>query len=165
VQRNAASLTQQGQHRQFNKLLNQLVTHSASQPPNARVRYAHQKEVDSFYDEMLEGVGHPVHLRVTRDANTQQIKPNGVVNKRRIADLNVYSPHRPFDYRISINAETPMPPPPETSSPVYVREKDRLSYTHENFNVDLTQVILPSKVGGSLAGAAHRAAPGAHPRA
>ena len=77
----------------------------------------------------------------------------------------MYSPHRPFDYRISINAETPMPPPPETSSPVYVREKDRLSYTHENFNVDLTQVILPSKVGGSLAGAAHRAAPGAHPRA
>lgn len=134
------------QHRRFNQLLNHLVAYSANQAPSERVTYKHQKEVDYFYDERMPDTGSVVHLRVTRDAQTLQIKPGGVVTKKRVADINVYAPNRPFDYRISINTETPMPPPPEDSRPTFIREKDRLSYAHQNFNVDLTQVILPNNV-------------------
>lgn len=134
------------QHRCFNQLLNHVVAFTASMPPEERVTYRHQREVDYFYDERIPGSGNVVHLRVTRDAVTEQIKPGGVVAKKRIADINVYAPNRPFDYRISINTETPMPPPREGNEPTFVREKDRLSYTHQNINVDLTQVLLPNRV-------------------
>lgn len=133
------------QHRNFNKLLNQLVTERANAPPEVRVKYSHQKEIDYFFDEKTPGTGKGVHLRVTRDANTLNIKPDGVVAKKRIADLNVHSPMRPFDYRISISTETPMPPPSDSSEPVFIREKDRLSYSDQTVQVDLTQVTLPSK--------------------
>ena len=106
--------------------------------------YVHQHETDYFYDERLMS-GEPLHIRVTRDSKTKELKPGGVVAKQRIADLNVYSPRRPFDFRISISTETPTALPPETSTPVYSREKDRLSYAHQIFQVDLTQVTLPTK--------------------
>lgn len=141
------------QHRHYNQLLNNLVTYAANAPAGEQVRYQHQKEIDYFYDERTpEG---PVHLRVTRDAQTLQPKPGGVITKKRVADINVYSPRRAFDYRISINTETPMDMPPETSEPSFVREKDRLSYSNQDFVVDLTQVILPKKVG-SCAYLCHR---------
>ncbi|WFD44627.1 mRNA-capping enzyme subunit beta [Malassezia psittaci] len=134
------------QHRRFNQLLNQVVAYSAKQVPEERVSYRHQKEIDSFYDERDPQTGQMAHLRVTRDASTNQVKPNGVIAKKRIADINVYCPQRSFDYRISINVETPMSAPQDSAEPSFVREKDRLSYTHQNINVDLTQVILPNKV-------------------
>lgn len=109
-----------------------------------RVSYKHVRETDSFYDEVLP-TGENVHLRVTRDSQTQQIKPGGVVSKKRIDDLNIYCPMRMYDYRISISTETPMPRPPESSAPTFVREKDRLSYALQNFQVDLTQVTLPHR--------------------
>ncbi|WFD35343.1 tRNA (cytidine(32)/guanosine(34)-2'-O)-methyltransferase [Malassezia cuniculi] len=131
-------------HRLYNKLLNNAVQHSAIYPSGAKIRYAHHREIDSFYDEQLPS-GQKVHLRVTRDARTGEVKPNGVISKRRIADLNIYVPAHKFDYRISINSETPMPLPPAQSKPVYVREKDRLTYTHQRFKVDLTQVTMREK--------------------
>lgn len=109
-----------------------------------RVLYKHVRETDSFYDEVLP-TGERVHLRVTRDSRTQQIKPGGVVAKKRIDDLNVYCPMRMYDFRLSISTETPMPQPPENSIPTFVREKDRLSYSLQGFQVDLTQVILPHR--------------------
>lgn len=136
-------------HRHFNKLLNEVVTFSASMPPAEHVTYRHQKEIDYFFDEHIPETGRVEHLRVTRDAQTLQVKPGGIVSKQRIADINIHSPNHPFDFRISINTEMPMPPPPEDSQPVFVREKDRLSYANQNVNVDLTQVILPSRVGTS----------------
>ncbi|WFD19623.1 mRNA-capping enzyme subunit beta [Malassezia caprae] len=109
-----------------------------------RVSYKHLRETDSFYDEVLP-TGEPVHLRVTRDSQTQEIKPGGVVAKKRIDDLNVFCPMRMYDYRISISTETPMPRPPENSMPMFVREKDRLSYSLQEFQVDLTQVTLSNQ--------------------
>lgn len=134
------------QHRHFNQLLNQAVAFSAQAAPPDRITYRHQKEIDSFYDERDPDTGHMVHMRVTRDAVTHEVKPGGIVAKKRIADINVFAPNRPFDYRISINTETPVPAPQEGSEPSFMREKDRLSYTHQNMNIDLTQVILPNKV-------------------
>lgn len=134
------------QHRHYNQLLNQAVAFSAQAAPPERITYRHQKEIDSFYDERDPETGHMVHLRVTRDAVTHEIKPGGIVAKKRIADINVFAPNRPFDYRISINTEAPVPAPQDGAEPSFVREKDRLSYTHQNMNIDLTQVILPNKV-------------------
>lgn len=131
------------QHHAYNQLLNGAVGFSAGYPSGSKISYKHHREVDYFYDVRLQNSGVTAHIRVTRDSKTHEIVPNCIVSKRRIADLNVYVPNRAFDYRISINSETPFPAPPADMEPVYVREKDRLSYTHQRFNVDLTQVTIP----------------------
>ncbi|KAN0064355.1 mRNA-capping enzyme subunit beta [Thecaphora frezii] len=126
------------QHAHYNRLLNGLVSRSQDPAyPGARVTYQRRKEVDYIHSTPHGNV------RVTRDADKLTIKPNGVIQKSRIADLNVYCPGRPFDYRISINTETPAQEP--ASEPVKIREKNRLSYSHQNFLVDLTQVTVPGK--------------------
>jgi len=50
----------------------------------------------------------------------------------------VYSPKRAADWRISVNVEVPTPQPMGT--PTHTRRKDRISYSHEEFSIDLTQV-------------------------
>lgn len=130
------------QHQIYNKLLNDLVAYSAQNlPQNEHMAYQHRKETDTFYDEVSEITGQREHIRVTRDTRTKEIVPNGAVKKTRIADLNVFCPTQPFDYRISINIETPMYLPQSMSHPTFSREKDRLSYIQQNFSIDLTQVI------------------------
>lgn len=159
------SLCAQLQHASYNRLLNSLVSRSGeSSYTGARVSYQRRKEIDYFHPTPTGG-----RIRVTRDADTLAVKPNGIIQKQRIADLNIFCPQRAFDYRISINVENtgklPLPTPhtkvsprsidplivhtntaPEpTSEHVSIREKNRLSYTHQNFIVDLTQVVLPEK--------------------
>lgn len=83
-------------------MLNSLVSRSGEPSyTGARVSYQRRKEIDYF---------HPVaggKVRVTRDAETLAIKQDGIVQKQRIADLNIHCPNRLFDYRISINVENP----------------------------------------------------------
>ncbi|ETS60304.1 hypothetical protein PaG_05859 [Moesziomyces aphidis] len=126
------------QHAQYNRILNSLVSRSGeSSYTGAKVSYQRRKEIDYF---------HPApggKVRVTRDADTLAIKPDGIIQKQRIADLNIHCPNRLFDYRISINTEAPADKP--TSDHVSIREKNRLSYTHQNFIVDLTQVTVADK--------------------
>ncbi|SAM83545.1 related to CTL1-RNA 5`-triphosphatase with manganese-or cobalt-dependent NTPase activities [Ustilago bromivora] len=126
------------QHAQYNRILNSLVSRSAeSSYTGAKISYQRRKEIDYF---------HPApngKVRVTRDAETLAIKPGGIVQKQRIADLNIHCPNRLFDYRISISVENPAEEP--ASDHVSLREKNRLSYTHQNFIVDLTQVTVPEK--------------------
>ena len=89
------------------------------------------------------------------------------VEKIRVADMNVYSPKRLFDWRVSVSLEIPsacgftsfhqsgacmkliLPgtltpaPVPEgalNSTPARVRYKDRISYSHQLCQVDLTKV-------------------------
>ena len=91
----------QAQHAHFNALLNSLVSKTASSPyPHSRVHYAHTKLIDSFHS----GSGSQ-KIRVTTDEKTGAVKE--CVAKTRIADLNIYSPKRKVDWRISVNAETP----------------------------------------------------------
>ncbi|KAJ1017872.1 hypothetical protein NDA16_005188 [Ustilago loliicola] len=126
------------QHAQYNRILNSLVSRSGeSSYTGAKISYQRRKEIDYF---------HPApsgKVRVTRDAETLAIKPDGIVQKQRIADLNIHCPNRLFDYRISINVENPAEEP--SSDHVSLRQKNRLSYTHQNFIVDLTQVTVPEK--------------------
>jgi hypothetical protein len=66
------------------------------------------------------------------------VVPNGIIEKIRVADLNIHSPNQPLDYRISVNIEKPREKP--NSAPVYERNKDRISYKHGGIAFDLTQV-------------------------
>lgn len=67
------------------------------------MRYERQQEVDCFH-RMPEGRG---SVRVTRDAKTMIVKENGIMSKKRLADINIFSPNRSLDYRISVNVEVP----------------------------------------------------------
>ncbi|KIO25689.1 hypothetical protein M407DRAFT_207941 [Tulasnella calospora MUT 4182] len=125
------------QHATYNQSLNSLVQRTGDPNyPNARIRYEHMRLVDTFYNMPASSGGGKV--RVTRDEKTGQIKE--CVQKVRIADLNVYSPKRKMDWRVSVSVETPAKPPPDSLPPTNTRRKDRLSYSHQAFKIDLTQV-------------------------
>lgn len=95
------------QHKAFNQLLNKRVEEAANPSyPFAPVRYAHTREVDSFHEMNTAGQGGKRKVRVTRD----QKDPNKVlrvVEKTRIADMNIFSPKRLFDWRVSVSVEMP----------------------------------------------------------
>jgi hypothetical protein len=92
---------------------------------------------------------HNVKLRVTTDQKTGATLAR--IIKVRVADLDVYSPRTLFDWRISVNLE--MNYEGDVSDLVEStdsgrkgdRNKDRMSYTHQAYQIDLTQVT-PSDV-------------------
>lgn len=57
-------------------------------------------------DEFYPGGNGSERIRVTRDKNTGQIIES--LAKRRVADLEITSPKRKVDWRISINIEQPI---------------------------------------------------------
>ncbi|KAF9257491.1 mRNA triphosphatase CET1 [Marasmius fiardii PR-910] len=124
------------QHKHYNGLLNNLMT-TSSQPGYAStpLHYKHLYHIDSFYDSSGRE-----KIRVTKEENTGNIVES--IKKVRLGDLNIYSPKRNADWRVSVNLEIPVPQPP--GKPTHTRRKDRLSYTHEEFSIDLTQVTTSS---------------------
>ncbi|GJJ15658.1 hypothetical protein Clacol_009936 [Clathrus columnatus] len=123
------------QHQHYNGLLNSLgiPPQDSSAIPRTPLKYSHTRLVDTLYpspDNSHE------KLRVTTDEATGKVVQ--CIKKIRLGDLNVYSPKRNADWRISVNLEVPVPQPAGT--PLYSRKKDRLTYTHQYFNIDLTQV-------------------------
>lgn len=132
------------QHHHFNQILN-LQVGEASQPhwQGAPIRYTHTKEIDAFYPAppgpgQGQG-GNRTRIRVTKDEKDRD-KPTAkaCVEKTRVADMNIFSPKRGFDFRISISVETPVPLP--RTKATHERWKNRVSYQHQAFQVDLTQV-------------------------
>jgi hypothetical protein len=94
-----------------------------------------------------------------------------VVEKETVASIHVHSPREEFDWRVSVNVENPSTSldilerglplrltvgckrlelaadmPDTSGAPEMTREKDRLTYRHQLFQVDLTQVKA-TKVG------------------
>ncbi|KAL6298928.1 CYTH-like domain-containing protein [Sparassis latifolia] len=121
------------QHKHFNTLLNDLMLSSktSSAPTPSPLTYTHLRLVDSFY----QADGHD-RIRMTRDEKTGEV--HACVRKVRLGDLDIYSPKRASDWRISVNVEIPVPPP--VGSATHTRRKDRMSYAHEECIIDLTQV-------------------------
>ncbi|KAL0960974.1 hypothetical protein HGRIS_005971 [Hohenbuehelia grisea] len=120
------------QHKHFNELLNRLKVQSIRPDhPSTPVEYKHLYLVDSFYPGDRNE-----KIRVTRDEKTGEVRE--CMRKIRLGDLNIYSPRRSADWRISVNLEAPAQHP--IGSSTMTRKKDRLSYTHEEFIIDLTQV-------------------------
>ncbi|GAA5974638.1 hypothetical protein JCM11641_007035 [Rhodosporidiobolus odoratus] len=122
------------QHKSFNRLLNSRVEESAAPTyPHAPVRYAHTREIDTFHTAPSSSTG---KVRVT--TNQKDRSRRKAVEKVRVADMNIFSPKRMFDWRVSVSLENPAPIP--DTPPTHTRYKDRISYTHQLFTVDLTQV-------------------------
>ncbi|KAI0036546.1 mRNA capping enzyme [Vararia minispora EC-137] len=127
------------QHKHFNVLLNNLKTGASPRPGNAaEISYAHLHLVDSFY----AGDGAD-KVRVTRDERTGDV--HECMRKVRLGNLDIFCPKRAVDWRVSVNVEVPVPHP--VGSATHTRKKDRMSYTHEEFRIDLTQVTSSTHGG------------------
>ena len=155
------------QHRAFNEFLNDALMKSlppkapAAPAPTPRIplSYKHTRQTDVFYEltpeassrlppsilSMLNHRERKARVRVTTDQKTQQELAK--IIKIRIADLDVHSPATSFDWRISINIEVDYPGSVtelvrvvERGQPTPPRNKDRMTYNHLAYQIDLTQV-------------------------
>ena len=110
-------------HREFNNLLNHLVSQK-------RLHYRHKRQTDQFFG----------NCRVSLDAETGIAIAK--IRKERIADLHIHFPSNKWDVRLSINEEIPVSEAPSGDSKSKERFKDRMEYkTLDNlFQIDLTQV-------------------------
>ena len=158
------------QHKSFNEFLNQLVrdTHPANKAnaalprPRLPIDYLHRYEVDRFYDlpasvrdrllpvavaKPIASRSHGARVRVTYDQKTNKVLAKIV--KARIADAHLHFPDTPLDCRLSVNLEMDWDGPVDELErmaastgrpPIPPRSKDRLSYRHGCYQIDLTQV-------------------------
>ena len=87
----------QKQHQHFNKLLNDLKIKQA----DLHIDYEHLHLIDNFFepDRGRE------KIRVTRDEKSGDVR--ACMRKVRLGDLNIYSPKRHVDWRVSVNVEIP----------------------------------------------------------
>lgn len=122
-----------GQHHHFNQMLNNRVNES-NRPgyPGKVVSYQHTYERDCFYNSNNS------KIRVTFDSQTNRIKEGGIIVKNKLEHIDISSPLNNLDFRVSINEEIPRSKP--TGTPQHERNKDRLSYKHDLWQIDLTQV-------------------------
>lgn len=151
------------EHRMMNEFLNERVRQNTAKGcvgTANEIFYSHPKENDEFYELSEEGRKHlpselhhwimkgshakrrnEIKVRRTVDKTTGAVTAQ--IIKTRIADINITCPRNRFDYRISISLETDwdgdvawLTPLAETRG----RNKDRMSYRHHMYQVDLTQV-------------------------
>jgi polynucleotide 5'-triphosphatase len=89
------------QHKHFNQMLNQLMLQP---PPTAasRIEYKHQYLVDSFFPS---DSGDGEKIRVQRDEKTKEVLH--CMKKIRLGTLEIFSPKRAADWRVSVNMEVP----------------------------------------------------------
>lgn len=117
--------------------------------------YAHKKERDTFYEvnpvelpPVIRQNLNPRHkpkVRVTTDQRTGEVLAK--IIKCRVADIDVYSPRTTVDWRVSVNLEMEyegdyhsLPVADAARGGRGERNKDRMSYRHLAYQVDLTQV-------------------------
>jgi hypothetical protein len=141
----------------MNNFLNEAVKASMPQTNQGRIplSYAHKKERDSFYEispselpPVIRQNLNPRHkpkVRVTVDQRTGEVLAKIV--KCRIADMDVHSPRTSVDWRISVNLEmsyegdvSHLPMVDSRGGRGGDRSKDRMSYRHLAYQIDLTQV-------------------------
>ncbi|KAF3398755.1 mRNA-capping enzyme subunit beta [Talaromyces pinophilus] len=146
------------QHQAMNNFLNEAVKASMPQAGLNRIplSYAHKRERDTFYEvppqelpPLIQNYLNPRHkpkVRVTTDQKTGEILAK--IIKCRLADLDVYSPRTNVDWRISVNIEMNYDGDVHnfpiasggSQRPGGERIKDRMSYRHLAYQIDLTQV-------------------------
>lgn len=143
----------------MNNFLNEAVKASMphSNPGRVPLSYAHKKERDTFYEVPPSDLAplirqnlnprHKPRVRVTTDQRTGETLAKIV--KCRVADLDILSPRTCVDYRISVNLEMsyegdvsqlPVVDSATGGGKARDRNKDRMSYRHLAYQVDLTQV-------------------------
>lgn len=141
----------------MNNFLNEAVKASMPQTNQGRIplSYAHKKERDTFYEispselpPVIRQNLNPRHkpkVRVTVDQRTGEVLAKIV--KCRIADMDVHSPRTSVDWRVSVNLEmsydgdvSHLPMVDSRGGRGGDRSKDRMSYRHLAYQIDLTQV-------------------------
>jgi mRNA capping enzyme, beta chain len=135
--------------------LNELVRKSLQDPNRTPIFHLHPHEADEFYELKKEGRlnlppsvahwldrRHAPKVRITTDLKTNTKKAQ--IIKSRIADLEIYNPRCQFDFRISISIESPWDGRMDHLEPIgdgsNDRLKDRMSYRHGAYQIDLTQI-------------------------
>ncbi|KAH7140106.1 putative mRNA capping nucleoside-triphosphatase [Dactylonectria estremocensis] len=166
-----SSMTE-AQHKHFNDFLNTTVVQTdpraAGNNGRVQVLYKHRREIDRFFDLPSDLQGRlpgcmrarfgrkNVRVRVTYDQKTREVL--GKIIKARVADINLHLPTCPMDCRISINLEMDWDGGVDELEQFATsqvdrqpdRNKDRLSYTHGHYQIDLTQVThLSNGPGGA----------------
>jgi len=168
----------QPEHKAMNQFLNSALQSSNAEAPHGRVpmSYAHPKSRDSFrplsqhgwdvlgasFRRHCRGGRDGLKLRTTTNAATGEVEARIV--KCKIADLHIFNPAGEYDTRISVNLEANLNLPslgpdyaslsedwPPGSSISPDRMKDRMSYAHLVYRVDLTMVSLPRGAGVAVA--------------
>lgn len=157
-----SSMTE-AQHKGFNDFLNEMVMAAhpdnkanIGRPPRLALKYQHRREVDKFFDlpdnvalpeyvtTLLQASGHRPKVRVTYDQKTNEVLAK--IIKARVHDIHLFLPQSTLDCRISVNLEMDWEGSVEAlanqtkRAPAPDRNKDRLSYSHGLYQVDLTQV-------------------------
>ncbi|MCJ1477984.1 mRNA-capping enzyme subunit beta [Lambiella insularis] len=164
-----SSMTE-AQHKALNVLLNKALTESLPKHPPGQsadlhtkprvpMTYVHTRECDSFYELSQSGELalppsiraqiNPRHnkpkVRITTDQKTGQVLAKIV--KVRVVDLDVYNPRSQFDWRLSVNLEmnfegnmNDLVGVMEGGKRAPERNKDRMTYRHLAYQIDLTQV-------------------------
>lgn len=125
-----------------------------------QVQYAHRREIDRFIElppelqaripgcmrSRLGSRARSVRVRLTYDQKTKEVL--GKIIKARVADIDLHLPSCPMDCRLSVNLEMDWDGPAQELEQLAAsqtdrqpdRNKDRLSYTHGPYQIDLTQV-------------------------
>ena len=132
-------------------------------PRRVPIKYQHRREKDKFFElpkqirdqhlppyvkELIGSRDFAAKVRVTYDQKTNEVLAK--IIKARIADIHLYFPDSPLDCRVSVNLEMDWDGPVESLENMAKlltnpnrspdRLKDRLSYAHGLYQVDLTQV-------------------------
>jgi len=150
----------EAEHQAMNQFLNS-TTQESRQPGRIHMQYAHKHETDSFATLSAAGYAalpevartkprkHELRLRTTRDSRTGQVLARIV--KIPLGNIHIYNPNELYDCRISMNLEVSLDrpdldfealvkAPSEEKELLPSRKKDRLSYKHLCYSVDLTKV-------------------------
>ena len=150
-----------------NSLLKKAAPNGPPATPSNRVRmdYKHTHEIDSFYELTPQAEsslpptirsllthnrgGGPGKARVRITHDQKDGRQLAKIIKVRLADLDVLSPTTPFDWRLSVNLEMNYNDGRETLVEVLEsgkrapdRNKDRMTYLHQCYQIDLTQVTV-----------------------
>ncbi|KAK4545554.1 hypothetical protein LTR36_002904 [Oleoguttula mirabilis] len=158
------SQMEEPEHKSMNEFLN-LAIKDTLQKGRVAMQYDHPRETDSFQPLSAVGIqalpqafrnrklapGREMRLRTSTDYKTKNVTARIV--KYHVADLHIFNPRHDYDCRISINLEANMnrpelapfhelvePPGTSNNFDSPERRKDRLSYKHLAYSIDLTRV-------------------------
>lgn len=149
------------QHQQMNNHLNEAVKAAVGTRGRQKMKYVHLRESDRFYQlpsnyirnlppytqERIQKQRKPPRVRLSTDQKTGKLLAS--IIKVRLADLHIFSPRTEFDWRISISLEmkyngdvNSLQAAQDAGRAKEGRDKDRLSYEHQDIKIDLTQVTM-----------------------
>lgn len=133
------------------------MTHQELRDRRLRRKFNHlETDYTDLFFQIERAKEHPKLVRVLAD-NTLTPRRYTGIEKQRILDLYIYNPACMYDLRLLLLLEFPVPdaniePIIKNNTPVLVREKKRLSWTHAAtvLRFDLTRVQIPKQLKAPL---------------